>query len=968
MGGLNKRLLCAGAALLLPASAAWAQATPAPKDVEEVVVTGSRIARKDYTAESPLVTVSQEFVQSAGPASMEATLNLMPQFAASVGAASTTILAKGGRANANLRGLGDARTLVLLDGRRMQPSDAFGAIDLNTISPALIESVEVITGGASAVYGSDAIAGVVNFKLKRNFEGLTVDGQYGVSSRGDAATYEINGTVGGEFADQRGTVVLSLGYFDREGVRRGERPFFVNSGLNPVFEGGGLQADASNLPTQAAINAVFAKYGITTVVPRNSSFLVNTDQTIFTVTGAINNRFPDGQPYSVANGALTKFVGDYHPLQTPIERLNVFGRATYQLNDAIETYGQFNYTHYTGRQQAFGRNASTFNPIAIPVTNPGIPADLRAILASRPRPNDPVTIYFDQGRFAPAVFSQAYNVYQVLGGFRGDIEAIDGNWDVYASYGRSELQETRGGFTDRAAYTSLVYAPDGGASICAGGLNPLSIVRPSEACLKYLLRELHESTDFDQTIVEGTIQGRMFDMPAGEARFAAGLSYRENTYDFQPDDQRINATILGPGDTSPTSGSTSSKEIFVEALLPLLKDLTLVKSLNLDVAYRYSDYDTVGGVHTYKAGGDWQVTDYFTVRGGYQRAIRAPGLGELFAAVERGTTQIGTNATGRGDPCDITSALRTGANGARVRTLCLANGVPASVIDTLRFTGTATGSLLAGNPDLKEEVADTVTVGLVWRSTFANPILSRLSASLDYYNIEVVDAIGLITGEVILQRCFNADGTSNPNYDPSNIYCSLITRSASGGFTSLKTPRVNLAGYKTSGVDLQVDWGFDLEDVGLSADAGAMRFNLVVSYVGEYAIQTLENAPFVNYVGTIGNAQISPEVLSHPQWKTVTSVEYKRGPATLTLRHRWIDDMINSTNVGSTAPPAPGVESRHYFDLTGRWVLNDDVEFRGGVNNIADEEPPVWTGFGATDPAIYDLVGRRFYLGVNVKF
>ncbi|TAJ74494.1 MAG: TonB-dependent receptor [Phenylobacterium sp.] len=969
----GRALLCATTAMVIltPPGVASAQAAgPSATDVQEVeqvMVTGSRIARKDYVAESPIVTVSNEVIQAAGPASIEQTLNTLPQFAATSGASSANT-GLGGRANANLRGLGITRTLVLLDGRRMQPSDPLGAIDLNTISSALVSGVEVITGGASAIYGSDAIAGVVNFKLKKNFSGLELDAQYGQTERGDGETLELAATMGGVFAEGRGSGVLSVSYMDRKHVERGGRPFFRDGGIAAVLPSGAIISDAANLPSQAAISSVFRGYGITATVPTNSRYSVNPDGTLFTTTTPIVNfRWPDSEPYIIINGQVGNPTGEFSPLQQPLKRMVVFSRGSYELTDDIEAYGQFNYTHYTANVQRFGVNSATVRDVYLPVTNPFLPADLRTIIASRPRPNEPLLIYFNQGRFAREEYEQTYNVGQVLGGFTGKLAAIDGSWDVYASFGRTEQNQTRSGYVDRAAYLSLVNAADGGASICQGGLNPLALAPPSEACLNYLVREIHETSTFQQKVVEGSLQGRLFQLPAGDVRFAAGASYRKNSYDFNPDAQRVNATVLGVALTRPTNGSVTTKELFGEVLIPVLRDLPLVRSLNLDLAYRYSDYDTVGGVQTYKASGDWELTEWLRARGGYQRAIRAPSVGELYQPSEQASATVGRTAAGQGDPCDITSVYRTGPNAARIRALCIANGVPATVIDNHRFTGSAVSAFVSGNLNLKEEVADTYTAGLVFRPSAQIPFIHGLSASADYYNISISNAIGLITGDVIVRRCFNGDG-SNPNYDPSNYYCGLINRSASGAFATMTTPLLNLAGYKTSGIDFQLDASTRAEDYGLDDRFGELSINFVLSYVDSYKIQSLAGAAFFDYAGTIGNAQISADAISHPRWKAATTLDYRVADARVALRWRWIDSMGNSGNVGATNATAPGVKARNYFDLTGRYRLSEAVEFRAGVLNLTDKAPPEWTGEGATDFAIYDVLGRRFYAGVNLRF
>lgn len=930
--------------------------------VESIIVTGSRIVRKDFSAESPIVTVGQEQLRAHGPATLEAAMNLLPQLAPDAGSTTASQGAQG-RATLNLRGLGSSRTLVLLDGRRLQPGDPLGAVDLNSVPSALIQNVEVITGGASAVYGSDAIAGVVNFRVRDDFEGVEIDVDYGVSDRSDGENMTLAATMGGNFADGRGNAVISLTYLDRERVDRGSRPFFQDGGITSVLPGGLIYPVASNLPSQEAVTGIFDGYGLTTPVSRTSSYGVNPDGSLFTLTPANNLRHSDDGPYVItSNGQVAIPLGEAAPLQQPLKRETVFGRMSYSLTDSTEAYAQFNYAHYRNNQTWYGRNQAITRDVYLPISNPFIPDDLRAIASSRPDPDAPLLFYFNTGRFSPDIAEQTYDVTQYMGGLRGDLDAIDGTWDVYASFGRSNQASRLGGNINRNAYLSLIESPDGGVGICKGGLDPLAISKPSQNCLDYLLRDLHETSKLEQSILEGNIQGRLFALPAGDVSFAAGIGYRKNSYGYAPDAQRINADVLAISVSNPTSGSTESKEAYLEVLVPVLADLPFVYQLDLNGAYRFSDYDTVGGVHTWKLSSDWQFTPSLRMRGGYQKAIRAPSVGELYQPVEQSGTTVGRISSGLGDPCDASSTYRQGANAGRVRDLCIATGVPENVIDLHRFAGTSVQSNVAGNLDLKEETSDSYTIGLVYRPDWQQSALSNLSLSVDYYNIEIKDAIGLITGDVITQRCFNGAGDSNPDYDPQNFYCQLIARGPSGGFSVIDTPLLNLAGYRTAGIDAQLDWSMP---VGYGGEVGV---NLVASYLDKYSIQTLQGASFTEYAGTIGNGQISSNAISHPTWRTVTNLSYNRDSLGVNLRWRWIDEMSNAANVGISGATAAGVDAVNYLDLNANYNLTDNASIRFGVLNLTDKQPPEWTGEAATDSNLYDVVGRRFFAGMSVKF
>lgn len=980
-------LLCASSLAICVATGALAQEQPAaptstptivpgtaetPADDGQIVVTGSRISRQDYVAESPILSVGPEALAARGPATLDATFNQLPQFAAS-NANSGASPARQGRANANLRGLGIQRTLVLLDGRRTQPSDPLGAIDLNTIAPALIENVEIITGGASAVYGSDAIAGVVNVKLRRKFEGLELDAQYGITDRNDSEGLSLSATIGGNFASGRGNLVASVGYFDRGGTFRGSRPFFENSGIASALLGGAVTSSGTNLPTQAALNAVFARYGAGTPA-RNAALGVNPDGTLFTTAAPVLNL--RDSPYVVNENRVGFPLGETIPLQTPITRYNAFARASYEIADDVEAYLQFNHVEYSSNYSRPGYSAGSVAPLAtIPLSNPFVPADLRAIAASRPNPNAPLNFTFSTNRVGRTNYDFDNQVNEILVGARGKIPSLGWNWDVYGSYGSTITSERSSGFINIAAWRSLVDAPDGGASVCPGGFNPfaqaaLDATPGQDRCYNYLNRNLSERTVLKQAVVEASFEGGLFALPAGDVRFAGGASYRRPSYSYRPDEQRVRGEVYPTQPTGPTAGNYNVKEAFLELFVPVARDLPFVEELNLGFAYRYSDYSTIGGVSTYKGSMDWAVGAGFRYRGSYQRAIRAPSLGELFAPPERASAGIGSIALGGGDPCDATSLFRTGpgaGNAAQVRALCIATGVPAGVVDIFRFAGSSVPGEASGNLNLREETADTYTMGLVWQSASPSPLLRRLSGSVDYYKIKVRDAIGTITAQVGLSRCFNGDGSSNPGYDPNNYFCTLTSRNPSGGIELQRAPTLNLAAYEVSGIDFQFDYGFKLDDLGL-VNGGDLSVNTVLSYLDTYKIQNLAGAPFLDYAGTIGNAQVDSGATAFPKWKLNTSVTYAVGPAQITATYRWYDKLSHFSDVGVANPSRPGSAAIDYVDLVGRVALTSDIQLRLGIQNLFDTEPPQWVGQGATDLGLYDLLQRRYFVGLRARF
>ena len=948
---------------------------------EEIVVTGSRIARRDYESESPVVTVSTTNLTVGGKTTLGEALNQLPQFSAS--ASSTSFggqdLSTGGLSTVDLRGLGSRRTLVLLDGRRLQPSDLYNTIDLNSIPAALISSTEIITGGASAIYGSDALAGVVNLKTRRNFSGLVIDSQEGITTLGDGRTTDVSATFGANMDDNRANVVFSGSYYDRQGIfPSSSRSFFGESLPTTGFPGGGSISAGSNLPSQAAVKAVFDRYG-TPTPPSTTFFLLNPGGTLFSQYFGYNYRgFPGlriGDGPQQVFGYNNNF--DYVTLSLPLKRYTAFARGTYEVTPNIELFAQFNYARFTTSSQ--GRGPSLFNqPPTVPASNPFVPPDLRQILNSRPNPNGPILYYaLDPAAFGPDGSTVKSETYQFQVGASGKFPSLGWTWDTYFGSGRNDIDQTYDNRLSRPAYVALVSAPDGGASLCQGGLNLFPLLSVSDSCKAFLRRDPTNRQVLKQQVAEANLQGGLFNLPAGEVRFALGVAYRKNSFTFKPDAGLVRNPLTGypdvlglsSGAISAGAGSTNSKEVYGELLVPLLKDLPLLKRLELSLGYRYSDYDSVGGVSSYKAGLEWQTTSFLSFRGSYQKSIRAPSIGELYAPDSSSSAAIGSITSGGGDPCSRNSAFRTGPNAAQVKALCVAqftaSGLSAGLVDAYQTAAGAVPSLLRGNPDVTEERGKSFNVGTVIRPHFASSLLSRLSLSVDLFDIRIKNALGVIPGGAAIRACFNSNG-ENPTYSNTNFYCQLITRdNFSGNFFQLVTPTINLAQYHTRGIDAQLDWGFELTSLGLKGDPGNLALNAVVSYLDKYELSVQQNTPLTDYSDTIGNNAIGG--LSHPRWKGVATLTYTNGPVTLGTRARYIGSMSNYLNVNTTAT-IPGVTAITYFDLFAYLNVAKSMTLRFGVSNVADKSPPAYTGFGATDPATYDVIGRSFYVGAKFSF
>ena len=977
----------AGAALVAAASlmAAPAMAQDAQEDdsVDDIVVTGSRIVRQDYVANSPIVTVSQEDFQATGSVNIDTLINDLPQFTPAANASSNNPSA-GGQANVQLRGLGTGRTLVLLNGRRVVPSNASSVVDLNILPTPLISSIETITGGASSTYGSDAVAGVLNFLLNNDFEGVQLDFQYGESDRNDAGTDSVSLTVGGDLADGRGHAVLSLGYSNRELLYNRDRDFAAIGGFSGASPLGSTVFEGTNLPSQAVVASFI------TGATNTNTFGFNNNGTLFAYQGARDFVSPGGSDYEGFRtpGPLQQADFIYNTaglnyMILPQTRYNAFASASYEINPAAEVYTEFLFSQYETANVLAATPAATGTGFRVPTTNPFISAELRAVLNSRPNPTANFQLNKRFNALGPRQGSEAYSVYQMTTGIRGDLEGTrDWTYDAYISFGRVDNVTTQSGNVSRSAVQRLLDAADGGRTLCDGGFNPFGESALSSACAAYIGRLSKNTTVTDQRVFEINLQGGVFDLPAGEVRVALGGSFREQDYRFVAD-SGLSATALLPTASGALtnqfdnagfnagqslSGSDQVYEGYGEILIPLLADLPFIRSLETNLGYRVSSYDSVGKVDSYKADLNWEIVDGLRVRGGIQRAVRAPSIGELFGPQNVNFPSVGTPvSTGgvrqfSGDPCDIRGAYRApgAAGAASVQTLCLAQGVPTQIIATYTFPNQQTQGLTGGNPNLFEETADSLTGGIVWQSPFSNPWLSNLSGSLDYYKIEIEDVVGTVSVTEQLRRCYNFDGVSNPTYSPTNTYCLLFQRDpGTGQLTNTFETNSNLGTLRTSGVDFQIDWRAALADLG-APDWGQLALNVTGTWLENWERQDLPGAAFTERTGTISNSF----GLTLPEWKSLTSLNWNNGAFGLGMRWRYQGSVENFNN------RAQVIDGIHYFDLNASWNVNDAIALRAGINNVTDELAPVYSPSVAsnTDPSTYDLLGRRYYVGLTARF
>ena len=971
-------LLLSGVAAAFPA---FSQQAPEPEkqaqELDVVTVTGSRVKR-DFASDSPIVSVSTEALTQTGANSIEQVLNQLPQFVPSITTTSNNP-ANGGQANIDLRGLGTLRNLVLMDGRRLPPSNSDGTVDVNIVPAALIERVEVATGGASAVYGSDAIAGVTNFIMKKNFEGVALQTEYGETAQDDGAEWMSSLTLGSNFADDRGNAVFSFQYNKRDEILQGARDFsnatlaVTKGGKEPQGSGtiveGRYDRALANPHSQAAMDQVFAQYGAAPgTVARGQGIGFNSDGTLFT-TGT-------GAPNSVANFRGDKnavgfnpdsFSYDFAPpnaLSLPVNRWNLAGFANLNLTEHANAYMQAFYTSYETETQLAPVPATG---LTIPVTNPYIPADLRTLLVSRPDPTADFTYRQRMEGVGPRQGTNDYDVFQLLGGVRGDL-GEDLHWDIYASTAQVRGTEFLNNDVSLTRMQELLESPTGGTDVCDGGYNPFKGPGGlSTACADYLRSYFTNRTSLEHRVAEATLSGKAFAMPAGDAQFSVGVSWRDESYAFKPDAALARGDSAGFNQVGALDGSFNMKEVFGELYLPVLDNARFAKNLGFTLGARSSDHSVSGTAQSYKLEGSWQPVDAVRFRASYQRAVRAPSINELFSPATKNFPPL------LEDPCDATSAVRTSGVNAdianhgngKVRALCVAQGIPLADIDTFSSsTGVQVETFGGGNPDLKEETANTFTAGFVlsspWEGAFSN-----MHASVDYYNIKLKDAIFSIPAGEIVLLCYGYAG-NNPNFDPNDPACKALNRvTDSKGNPSDGTAWVpsqgtaNVSSLNTSGIDLQLDWGLDL------GKAGKVDLNLMANWLQNWEISYLPTLAAIDRTGTIGD-QVGSAL---PDYKLFLNTRWSYGPFGLGLRARYLPAM---TNKYADYDPVNtvGTSSVTYLDVSASWNFGESVDLHLGVDNATDQQPPLYSAPVQmnTDPSTFDVLGRRYFLRANMHF
>ena len=983
---------------------------------EEVVVTGSRIARTNLTANTAINIIDTEKIELSGAINTAELLEALPASGVATFASTTGNfdVQNSGVNTIELRNLDEDRTLVLVNGRRFVagvPGEQ--SVDFNSIPTEFIERIDVVTGGASAIYGSDALAGVVNIILKDSFDGFQVSAQSGLSDVDDDETHRITMTGGFDFDDDRGNAMMSVTFDKETGVFARNRENLGVDGVNSVFfTGDPNDYDAAVVPFLSS----FSEKG-RFVVPDRS-----------VVSGSADLVLDD-------DGTVRAFRSDedgfnrqqYRALSVPTERLLVSGVMNYQVNDNINWFAEMNYSGVETSSElepfpfssddVYGDNAADcFDTdgdgvnddcsFGMPLMNPYVPEDMRvaARIANPGVADDNLVLGFARRttELDPRGADNLRQTFRIVSGIDGSF-LDDFNYELSMNYGRTTQDQKSSGQINvlnmRYALDAVYENPDdpeNSAIICRDeiarlqGCLPVNLFgtgsitaglseRERDQMLQYLQANSSTASQVEQAIVSGFVSGPLFELPGGMAMFSAGAEYRDEQSESIADglsQQGLNAGNVTP----PTIGGFDVSEFYAEAVLPVLADQPGAQLLELQLAARFSDYSTVGNTTAYAASGRYEPNEDLMFRSQYSRAVRAPNISELFEPLtetfEGGDDPCeGVTRTAGGEAAFLNiirdtdnpqNALGSGVNGATVGDPVAVSCIQDPTIDQrvdetgglvltqseIQGVGGFNGGAAAGGQELIEETADTFTLGVVWSPA----AIESLNISIDYFNIEIEDAIDALERQDSLDNCYSGGG-----FDASSDFCTNIVRFDSGpsvgALREINALQQNIAEIKTEGIDIQVNYDFDL------GDAGLLQAVLTWTHLLTYEEVPFEGSDTIDFTGEVGYAED----------KAVLGWTYRLGPAVVAFTTEWIgkSELSNDPN---NAFFGAAVSDRFFHDIQARYEVVEDVELVFGMDNITDEfvrieqsGPDVPTGWN-TRPDVYDSLGRRYYAGIKAKF
>jgi len=955
------------------------------KEVERIAVTGSRIKHNSSQMTTPTTIIDAEAIAQSGVKNIGDLLNKMPALLSGVGGGSINNNNNGDINNAglelaNLRGLGTNRTLVLVDGRRhVAGSAGSSAVDMSMIPASMVARVEIITGGASAIYGADAVTGVVNFIMRKDIEGFEIEASTGQTKESDGDKKDLSLTWGANFAQGRGNISAHASYSDEKEIPITSRNY---ANLNHTFGSNPLNTGKSDGISDSIFmvdqrfqalsaeglfyvpneNYFFGGLPITQVstvigppVFADDPFGLGYDTyTIDREDGHFRN-FQAGTNCSVVpceggDGFRTEETGT---LNAPSERTLFNLSSYYDINNDHRIYAEAKYgkTESAASGQASVFHDDNFGPlITINIDNPFAPQELVSIMQERGLDSVGLAVIGMNARSQTKRETTQFT-------FGGEGSIGEYGYTFYAQYGKVESNLYNDDVLNENYYRALDAVDDGsGNAVCRSAdthpdcvaYNPIYFQASAEA-RDYAGVTLHRKDKIEQKVLSFTLDGSLFETNAGMVDFVVGLEYRDESSTSTPDvlSQAIDPDGVGSGligsTTGPsraensylktTNGGYDVSEIFGEVLIPLVEGVTGVESLDLELAARYADHSITGGDSTYKTALNWTIFEEFRLRTTFSHAVRAPNINELFAPEQiRGSSMT--------DPCHGENQIKGPSDGNR-QANCAAIGIGPDFESAAAFGTRSEAS--RGNIDLNPETADTYTLGLV-----LTPI-ENLTIAIDYWNVKIDDAITTFDTTDVLNNC--VDGKSL-----NNAFCDLVNRDELGQIRTVTTQSINAAAFTANGTDIDVNYSVDL------ADLGNLNFMFKGTYLGERKFQQNAEDPkdVSSLAGQVGTPRIRGLISSVYRYEDLTA--------------SWTMNYIGSSTFNKKAEKETYPEwfdnevgTYVYHNINVNYQINDDLSVYLGADNITDKKPPALPNLNAGS-LLYDGIGAKYYAGIKYKF
>jgi outer membrane receptor protein involved in Fe transport len=927
--------------------------------VERISVTGSRIKRAELSSPSPTLTIeAQELVRMGNP-DLGSMLAELP----ALGATSTIIgnnnsNGDAGLSSVDLRRLGTKRTLVLVNGKRhVAGSPGSSQVDLSTIPAALIERVEVITGGASAVYGSDAVSGVVNVILKNDFEGIEFNLTGGNSTEGvgnENYTFSVLG--GSDVAGGRGNITFFAGIEDTTEVMSAAVRQWDNWGtvINPANEG---EEDGvfDKFRRRNVGSEMINEFGVLNPFEDSRLTFDADGNRNDTCARDLTNSFAFGQLEEDcgAGGLFTEQYENYIP---GVQRTTVGSTFNYEITENIQFFSDFKFTRAEVQQQF--QPSFRFGGVYIDVEdNAFLSDDVRAELGGTGQAE--MSKFF--GELGNRSARNTRDLFRFVGGIEGAFTVGETDLDYELFYIYGETNNERIGENDLIpgnleAGIDSVIDPETGNAVCRSQLesaqgdgysdpatvdagscvayNPFGFAQASPEALDWVSADVTRTDQIKQEVIGGSISGdtgAFFELPGGAIGFATGIEYRTESSSTVTDELTKSGATTNAA-TPDEFGEYDVLETFIEVSFPILSDMFLAQELTLDAAYRSSDYSHAGNVDAWKVGMIYAPIDDLRFRGTYGVAVRAPNITEAYSPLSPSFARVS-------DPCDDDNILDDPDRVAN----CAALGIPAGFQAN---DNVSVDTLSGGNDNLTPEESTSLTVGTVWTPSY----LENFSVTLDFYDIEIEDAIIEVAAQDIADNCVDATGS------PDAAYCSAIDRNESNDISLVRSGFLNASAYNTSGIDVDMRYQFGLDSFELP---GEVKLRLFVNKLLE-----LERFEFQDRPDEINDEKGE---VGDPEWQMSMSATYSLDDLSVTWQSRYIDRVVDyDVSVGGGSPEDLEygyVSSVTTHDVSFNYIVNDHLKVNGGIRNVLDKLPQGWT-----NNALYDLVGRRAYAGITVNF